>query len=109
MPSTLAFGVRAFDSNILVETACPDAFDALQRYIFPSLPRIDVASASPSISICVERVADRFELSVDAVRVTSTTNIESLALAAIKALDEVVIERLTTLRAVHAGAVLFDG
>lgn len=111
MPSTLSFGVRAFDSNILVETVCPEAFDTLQRYIFPSLPRVDVASASapPSIWIRVELIGNRFELSVDGVCVASTTHLEALTLAAIKSLDEAVISRLTSLCAVHAGAVVVEG
>jgi hypothetical protein len=106
MFSTVGFGLRAFDCNIRVETPCHDAHDTLQRYLFPSIKRTEY-SATPDVLFCVERRDDKFQLSVNGVEVALADSAINLAVAAIKALDDIVVKRLATLRAVHAGAVLF--
>jgi hypothetical protein len=103
------FGVRAFGSNIRVATACVEAYTILERYIFPSLPRTDSDPGRSDIAVRVDRVADQLQLSVDDVVVASAGLAISLVPALIRVLDDAVIKRLTTLRAVHAGTVVLDG
>jgi hypothetical protein len=98
------FGVRAFGCNIRVETACREALTILERYVFPSLPRTSIHQ--PDIVVRVDRVEEELQLSVDDVLVTSAGSAIGLLPALVRALDEAVIQRLTGLRAVHAGAVL---
>ena len=105
MPMTHGFGVRVFGCNIQLAAECPETFDVLDRYVFPSLPRLTRVSDKPDIFIRLGRVSDQFQLSVDAVAVESACGVIRLVPALIRVLDEAVIQRLTTLHAVHAGAV----
>src|SRR5260370_37370818 len=107
MSSILTFGVCAFDCNVRVETACRDAYEVLQEYIFPSIARGADVLATHSIVVRTDRFADEFQVPVNVVQVASANTPISLALVTIKALDDAVIQRLKTLHAVHAGAVLF--
>ncbi len=77
----------------------------LECYVLPSSPRIDSAADEPDISLCVVRVAEQFQLSVDDVVVASSYRVVSLVPALIRVLDDAVVQRLTGLRAVHAGIV----
>ncbi len=77
----------------------------LERYVLPSLPKIDSAADQPDISLCVVRVAKNFQLSVDDAVVASAYRAISLVPALIKVLDDAVVQRLTGLHAVHAGIV----
>ncbi len=105
MPMTHGFGVRVFGCNVQVAAECPETFDILDRYVFPSLPRLARATDKPDISIRLSRVSDQFQLSVDDVIVESACGVIRLVPDLIRVLDEAVIQRLTTLHAVHAGAV----
>ena len=67
--------------------------------------RIDSAADEPDISLCVVRVAEQFQLSVDDVVVASSYRVVSLVPALIRVLDDASVQRLTGLRAVHAGIV----
>jgi hypothetical protein len=107
--STHSFGVRAFGCNIRVATTSLEAYTVLERYILPSLPRTDSAADQLDISVRVVQVGEQFQLSVDGVVVASADRAISLVPALIRVLDEAVIQRLTTLRAVHAGVVLWEG
>jgi len=109
MSSIFVFGVRALDCNIRIETACREAYDMLLRYIFPPLPRNENLSNSPQILICVGKLSERFQISVDGAEVATAGNVMDAVLATIKALDDAVIKNLTTLYAVHAGAVILSG
>jgi len=100
------FGVRAFGCHIAVETACLEAYSMLDRYIFPSLPRMaGDASGQPDITIRVVRTAEQFQLWVDPVMVASAANAIDLVPPLIRVVDDAVLRRLSGLRAVHAGAV----
>lgn len=81
----------------------------LQRYIFPSLPRVPNAAGKPDISIRVIQVEDQLQLLADGVVVASANEAIDLVPDLIRTLDDAVVQRLTTVRAVHAGAVLWDG
>jgi hypothetical protein len=109
MSSTRSFEVSAFGCHIGAATECLEAYTILERYIFPSLPRMVGTAGQPDIFIRVVLVADQFQLLVDDVVVASAFQPINLVTSLIRALDDAVIERLTTLRAVHAGAVLWGG
>jgi hypothetical protein len=79
----------------------------LERYTFPSLPRIANATDKPDISVRVVRVADQLQLLADDVVVASAGRAMSLVPDLIRVLDHAVLLRLTRWRAVHAGAVLW--
>jgi hypothetical protein len=106
---TLGFDVRAFDCTVRAAADCAEAYAVLKRYVFPSLPRTDIKPAQPEISIHMVQSADGFQLLVDDVHVTSASQPVALVPHLIHALDEAVVQHLTTLRAVHAGAVLCGG
>ena len=105
MSSPYAFGVHAFGSTIRSEAECGEAFAILNSYVFPSLPRTEVSADQPDISIHVGRIGDEFRLSVNGVVAASAVRPVLLVPRLINALDAVVIQRLRTLHAVHAGAV----
>jgi hypothetical protein len=108
MQTTLEFGISAFDCNICIENLCPELHDALERYILPPLPRNRVPSSSRDVLISIDRVAGRYRLAIDGIEATSSPNVSELILATLKAIDDAVIYRLQTLKAVHAGAVVFQ-
>jgi Glycosyl transferase family 2 len=108
---THGFGVRAFGCNIRVATACLEARTILERYVFPSLPRTESAADQsdmdqPDVFVRIDRVAEQLQLSVDDVVLASAGRTIDLVPALIRVLDDAVIKRLTTLRAVHAGTVV---
>ena len=105
----IVFGIHAFDSSILVECADSEIRDALDRYLFPPLPRSETAPSSPDIHILVDRVGDRFRVEIDQELAASDVTLHDAALAAVKALDGAVVPRMKMFRAVHAGALLIDG
>jgi hypothetical protein len=69
---------------------------------------MDIATNQSDIFVHVARVAEQLQLSVDDVVIASACRAESLVPALIRVLDEAVIQRLTSLYVVHAGAVVFD-
>jgi hypothetical protein len=107
------FGVRAFGCSIRVETECLEAQTILERNVFPSIPRTDSAhqpdAHQPDVLVRVARVREQLELSVDGVVLASAYRSISLVPALIRVLDDAVVLRLTTLRAVHAGTVVWGG
>ena len=105
MSSPYAFGVHAFGSTIRSEAECSEAFAILNNYIFPSLPRIEASANQPDISIHVGQIGEEFRLSVNGVVAASAVQPILLVPPIINALDTIVIQRLRTLHAVHAGAV----
>jgi hypothetical protein len=103
------FEVHAFGCSIRVSTECPEAYAVLDRYTFPSLPRRTDTVDKPDIFIRVARSADEFQLLADDVVVASASRAIGLVPDLIRVLDEAVLQRLTTLRAVHAGTVVWGG
>ena len=106
MPIAYDFEVHAFDCHIHVAANCLETYTILERYVFPSLPRLTSSQDKPDIYICLDRVEDQFKLSVDHGTVACGGQAIILVPDLIRVLDDVVIERLTALRAVHAGTVL---
>jgi hypothetical protein len=105
----IVFGIHAFDSSILVECADSEIRDALDRYLFPPLPRSESAASYPDIHLFVDRVADRFRVEIDREFAAFAVTLHDAVLAAVKALDGKVVHRMKMFRAVHAGALLIDG
>jgi hypothetical protein len=107
MVSGYDFQVRVCDCSIQVTTASIEAHTILDRYIFPSLPRISSAIDKPDVLIRVVQVANQFQLLSGDIVVASAHRAISLVPDLMRVLDDVVVQRLTSLRAVHAGAVLW--
>jgi hypothetical protein len=107
MPITYGFEVRPICCNVQVAADCLETYTILERYVFPSLPRLVGTTDKPDIFIRLDRVADQSQLSVDGVVVASAGHAISLVPDLIRILDDAVIQRLTAMHAVHAGAVLW--
>jgi hypothetical protein len=105
MSDTWSFGVSAFGCNIRVATECVEAQSILERYVLSFLPRMDCADFQPHIFIRIVQDAEQFQLTVDGVVVASAGRATSLVPVLVNVVDDAVIQRMTTLRAVHAGAV----
>jgi hypothetical protein len=109
VPGEHGFRIRAFECDIRFATTCLEAHTILERYVFPSLPRIEFAAGQPDISIRLAPIADGVQLVVNDVVVASARNAACLVPDLIRVIDDAVIQHMTTLRAVHAGAVLWSG
>src|SRR5271163_2658995 len=107
MPSPYGFEIHAFGCSVRVAADCPEAYTILERYVFPSKPRLDSSADKPDIFIRIIRVEDQFRLLVDDAVVASAGQAINLVPDLIRVLDDAVVQHLTTLRAVHAGAVLW--
>jgi hypothetical protein len=105
--SIYRFEVHAFGCSIQVATESLEAYAVLDRYTFPPLPRRGDAINKPDLFIRVIRSGDEFQLLADDVVVASDCQAIGLVPDLIRVLDEAVLQRLTTLRAVHAGTVLW--
>lgn len=103
------FGIDAFDSLIHIECADAEICGVLERYIFPPLPRNRSISSSPDIYLRVDRDAEGFRVLLNHKLAASVITLNDVALAAVKVLDDAVVHRMKTFRAVHAGAVLIEG
>lgn len=108
-PGGLEFGIHAFDSSIRVECADSEIRAFLNRYLFPPIPRNDSAPSSPDISISVDRTPEGFRVLLNQELRASAVTLHDAALAAVKALDDAVVQRIKTFRAVHAGVVIIEG
>lgn len=107
MSSNYAFGVRAFGCNIRAATTSAEARAVLDSYIFPSLLRTAGTLDRPDVDICVDCPDGRFQLSVNGDPLAFSSHAIDLVPDIIRALDDAVIDRLTSLRALHAGVVLW--
>jgi hypothetical protein len=108
MQKTLVFDLCAFGCSIRIENACPEIHDALERYILPPLPRNGFRPSPEAVILKIARVDGRYHLTVNEMEAGSETDRAELLMAVLKAIDETVIYRLQTLKAVHAGAVVFE-
>jgi hypothetical protein len=106
---TRSFGIHAFGCNVYASTTCAEAYAVLEQYVFPTLPRVSGTAKQPDILIRIDRAADRFCLFADDGLVASEQEAISLVPEIIRAVDDAVIRRLTPLRAIHAGVVVWNG
>jgi hypothetical protein len=107
--SNFEFGIHAFDSSICVECGDSEIREALERFIFPPLPRRRSSPSSPDIHLRVDKSTEGFRVLLDHKLVASVITLHDAAVAAVKALDDAVVRRMKMFRAVHAGAVLIGG
>lgn len=102
------FGIRAFGCDIAVISDCEQALTTLQRFLLPSLPRIGPDIAGAGVVIRVLRDGGGFQLFCDGTNV-SACDFKTLVTQAVRLLDDAIVNRLTNLTAVHAGAVEIGG
>lgn len=93
---------------IQVESECPATYDLLERHVLPSLPRTESTGNQIDVRIRIDRANGTFQLLIDDVLVESDSHAFGLIPTLVKLLDVEVVRRLKTLRAVHAGAVLWN-
>src|SRR5579863_3289971 len=103
------FGVRVYGCNIRVQTECDEARTVLESYILPTLPRTESADERFDVFVRVDRVERQLLLTVDDAPIATADRALALVLPLIRALDDAVIQHLSSLRAVHAGTVLLNG
>jgi len=107
--SRYVFGICAFDLNIRLECDNEEMRDILDRFMLPPFPRCAFPADAAQIKIYVADKPAGFDILVDQARVSSAETISDAALAAVKALDDALVRKLSSLRAVHAGAVVLNG
>jgi len=108
MPSIPSFEIAAFGCRLRAAATSCDAYDVLDEYLFPSIPRLTDSVAAPDLRIGIENDGDRFLLFLDDVQVAAASEAIGLVPDLIHQIDESIVRRLTSLRAVHAGAVQLD-
>jgi hypothetical protein len=106
IPVTQSFFVSAVGCALHLEATPGPAFNLLDRYIFPSLPREIANPAKSEIHLRLLQSDDSSQLFVGDVLIDSADKPESLLRKAIDVLDTALIQRLPNLHAVHAGAVM---
>jgi hypothetical protein len=109
LTETLGFAVCAFGCTVYAEADNHESYAVLDRYIFPSLPRLDSNGAGANLALRVIQAGEAFQLSVDGNDTVSAPQPIGLVPDIIHAIDEAVVKQLSTLRAVHAGTVLCNG
>jgi hypothetical protein len=102
-------GIRTVDSAVRVEFETAEIRDAIDRFLLPTLPRFEVAADAADVRVKILKNRMGFHVVVDEREVASAETVEDAALATVKALDDVLVQKLRTLRAVHAGAVVLNG
>jgi hypothetical protein len=96
---------------------CVEGRAILERYVLPSVPRTAALGAQTNLSIGLDRVGEEFQLSAsDSIELGSARTVAASAFQVvdlvphlIHLIDEGVVQRLTNLRAVHAGTLLLGG
>jgi hypothetical protein len=106
---SLGFGLYAFDSLVRIKCFDSEMQDTLNRYIFPPLDRCKSVPDSPDIDVRLEQRADGIHIALNQMRVDPGETARDAVLATVKALDEAIVQRLQSMHAIHAGAVLVEG
>jgi hypothetical protein len=104
-----AFGVRAFGCAIRAAADDADAFELLHRYIFPTFPRSETAPPQPDLDLRLDKTGQEFHLSSAGEIVARSDVAITLIPHLIHVLDEAIVPRLASLRAIHAGTVAWNG
>jgi len=107
MQTTLAFGIHTPGVSIRIENTCPEVHGDVERYVLPPFPRNGACPSPQDVVLKIDRVDGQYLLTVDDAEAGATSDRAELLLAILKAIDDTVIHRLPTLKAVHAGAVVF--
>lgn len=109
MKNSSSFDVEAFGAHFRLTAEGADACATLDQYAFPWLERVEAKAGKPDAAIRIDQAAGEFRLGVDDAVVATAAEPLGLVRPLIQVLDERVVHKLTTLRAVHAGAVLCGG
>jgi hypothetical protein len=104
-----SFDVEAFGAHFRLTAGSADAYATLDQYALPWLPRMEPKAGKPDVAIRIDQAAGEFRLLANDVLVSVAAEPLGLVCALIQMLDETVVRRLTTLRAVHAGTVMYGG
>lgn len=111
---SLSSGLRGFEKDAfgcrvraVADTA--EGERALSRCVFPSLKQLDDLCPFPDIVLRIEQVDNLFRLLVDDSFKAAATSLTSLEPQIVRALDDVIVERLQHWRAIHAGVVAWAG
>lgn len=107
MPSPSPFEIAAFGCHLRAAASCEDGYDILDRYLFPSFPRLTPSAAAPDLCIEIEKFGDQLFLLVNGARIAAASEAIGLVADLIHQIDESIVRKLTLVRAVHAGAVQF--
>ena len=102
------FGIRAFGRDIAVASNCQEALATLERFLLPSMPRIQSEIVGAEIDLRVLRDGHGFRLFCNGTN-EFARDLSALATQAVRLLDEAIVKCLTNLTAVHAGAVELAG
>lgn len=105
MSDILPFDIAAFGCHFRAGACSRAAYDVLDKYLFPSIPRSTEYTGTPTLRIQVEEHEDQFHLFADDTRIATATEPIGLVPDLIRWIDDWIVGRLTNLRAVHAGAV----
>lgn len=108
MSATRSFLVSAAGCGIGFETNSKQAFEVLNRYVFPSVARQPFSRSHAEILITVQHDGEGFHLLLDQAPIASAARPEELLREVIDCLDTGLIRRLKDLHAIHAGVVLVD-
>jgi len=103
------FDVRAFDCGLWVGSDNEEVRDLLDRFVLPGMRRSDVPADATDVRMAVLSSPGGFNIVVNGSRVVEAATAADAVLAAVKALDDLLVRKLRALRAVHAGAVVLEG
>lgn len=105
MQGELRIGISAFGCELVASASCAEGAGALEQWFFPSLPRLHRAPDPADAHIHIEWANGLFRILLDGLPMASTAEESALGLLLVQVVDEAVVPRLKSLRAVHAGAV----
>ncbi len=104
-----SFDVEAFGVHLRMTAGCADACTTLDQYALPWLRRMEAKAGRPDLDLCIDQAAGEFRLLAGGDVVAVADEPLGLVRSLIQVLDETVVQRLTWLHAVHAGAVAWRG
>jgi hypothetical protein len=104
-----SFALSAFGCNIRATAGSPETLALLDRNIFPPIPRVTTGAFEPDLDLRAAETANGHQLSVNGAVIASALSANGLLLHVLHVLDETVVRHLDSLRAIHAGAVLWQG
>ena len=107
MKNSGGFDVEAFGAHFRLTAGCADACATLDQYAFPWLKRVATKAGKPDVAIRIDQAAGEFRLLANDALVATAAEPLGLVRALIQVLDETVVRRLTALRAIHAGTVMY--
>jgi hypothetical protein len=101
------FEICAYGSCIRFKPGDAESLSILDRFVFPSFPRFQATREDADLEICLDEVGGVYRLTGDGVVLSSAPDPIEIVGNLIQAIDKTIVENLTTLRAVHAGVVVW--